>query len=345
LPSTSTCTARADVLGDDPAGLDVDRIGHEVALQRQPDAARHRGARLVLGLGGGGTQVRGHHDVGQTEQRAVGAGLLGVDVDAGGAHLTGLEGGGQRRLVDQAAASGVDDDHAALGGGELLGTDEAQRLGRLGQVDADEVRLAQQLVQGHQPDAELGGPPGLDVGVVGDEGDAEGCQPLGHQDADAPQADDADGLLGDLDAGELRPGPLPRAQRGVRGRDVPGGGQQQGDGVLGRADDVRGGRVDHEHPARGSGGDVDVVQADAGPRDHLQPRCRGEGLGVDLGGRPDEDGGGVGEGRQQGCPVGAVDVPDLDVGPQHLQDTGSELLGDQDDGCGPRHSGSHGATA
>ena len=72
--------------------------------------------------------------------------------------------------------------------------------GVFGRWIGDEVRLAQQLVQGHQPHAELGGAAGLDVGVVGDQGDAEGRQPLGDQDADPAQADDADGLLGDLDA-------------------------------------------------------------------------------------------------------------------------------------------------
>ena len=64
---------RADVLGDDAAGLHVDRVGDELALQRQPHRAGHGGAGLVLRLGGRGAQVRRDDGVRQPEQRAVGA--------------------------------------------------------------------------------------------------------------------------------------------------------------------------------------------------------------------------------------------------------------------------------
>ncbi len=276
--------------------------------------------------------MRGDHDVGQREQRAVGARLLRVHVDAGRAHLARAQCVGQRGLLDQTAARGVDDDHAALGHRQLLGRDHPEGLGGLGQVDGDEVRLAEQLLQRDQPDAELRGTAGLDVGVVGDQGDPEGGQPLGHQHADAAQAHHADGLLGDLDAGELRPLPGALAQRGVGGGDVPGGGQQQRHGVLGGADDVGGGGVDHHDAARGGGGDVDVVQADPGARDDLQVGRRRQGLGVDGGGAAHHHRGRVGQRGQQRGAVGAVDVPDLEPGAEHLQGTGGELLGDEDDG-------------
>ena len=50
-------------------------------------------------------------------------------------------------------------------------------------------------------------------------------------------------------------------------------------------------------------------------------------------------------GGEQGRTVGAVHVPDLDVGTEHLEHARGELFGDQDDGRGPRHIGSHRATA
>ncbi len=56
---------------------------------------------------------------------------------------------------------------------------------------------------------------------------------------------------------------------------LPGRGQQQGHRVLGGRDDVRGGRVDHHHAARGGRRHVDVVQPDPGPRHHLEPGRRG----------------------------------------------------------------------
>ena len=48
---------------------------------------------------------------------------------------------------------------------------------------------------------------------------------------------------------------------------------------------------------------------------------------------------GLGQGRQQRAPVGAVDVTDLHLAAQHLQDAGRELFGDQDDGRGRGHGG------
>ena len=84
-------------------------------------------------------------------------------------------------------------------------------------------------------------------------------------------------------------------------------------------------------PRGGGGGDIDVVQPDAGPGDDLQPVGRGERLGVDLGGAADEHRVHVGERGQQRGAVGAVDVPELEVGGQHLQRGRRELLGDEDD--------------
>src|SRR5829696_5647046 len=319
--------SRPHVLGDDAARLDVDRVRHELALQRQADRTGHRRPGLVLRLGRGGAQVRRDDGVGQAEQRAVGARLRGVDVEAGRRDLPGLEGVGQGRLVDQTAPRGVDDDDAALGRGELVGADQAHGLGGLRQVDRDEVRLPEQLLQGHQPHAQLSGAPRLDVGVVGDQRDAEGGQPLGDQHPDAAQPDDADGLVGELDAHELRPLPRALAQGGVRRRDLPGGRQQQGHGVLGGADDVRRRRVHHHDPALGRSGDVHVVQPDPGAGDHLQVRRRGQGLGVDLGGAADHDRGGLTQRGQQRRAVGPVDVADLDVGPEHLQHAGGQRAG------------------
>ena len=64
--------------------------------------------------------------------------------------------------------------------------------------------------------------------------------------------------------------PFARRTLAVGGGDVAGQGHQQGDGLLGGADGVAAGRVhDQDALARG-GGDVDVVDADAGPDDDAQ---------------------------------------------------------------------------
>ena len=199
-------------------------------------------------------------------------------------------------------------------------------------MDADEVRLRQQGVEVDQPDAHLGGPAGLHVGVVGDDVHPERRQALRDQDADAAEADDADGLLVELDAGELRPLPLAVAQRRVGRADVAGGGEQQADRELGGADDVGGRRVDDHHAGLRGGPHVDVVEADPGTGHDLQALGRGEGLGVDLGGGADQDRVHVGDRGQQLGAVGAVAVPDLEVGAESLHGGGAELLGDEYDG-------------
>src|SRR6201999_1541116 len=133
-------------------------------------------------------------------------------------------------------------------------------------------------------DAHLRGPCRLDVGVVGDDLHTERGHALRDQRADAAEADDAEGLLGELDARVLAALPLAVLQRGVGLRDVACGRQQQTAGQLGGGDDVRGGGVDDHHAGLGGGGDVDVVEADAGSCDDLQLPCGGDRFGGDLGG-------------------------------------------------------------
>jgi hypothetical protein len=67
---------------------------------------------------------------------------------------------GERLLVEQPAARGVDDAHGRLAQRQLLATDQPDRSRRLRQVDRDEVALAQQVVEGHQADADLRRPSG-----------------------------------------------------------------------------------------------------------------------------------------------------------------------------------------
>ena len=161
--------------------------------------------------------------------------LLGEDVDAGAGDPALGERLGERLLVDDPAAGGVDDAHGRLDLGQRLLADQADRLGGLGQVHGDEVALREQLVEGDQLGAELAGALSGDVGVVGEDLHAEALEPLGDELADAAEADDADLLLEQLDAAVLAA--LPRAVlEGLVGRrDVAGDGEQQADGELGGA--------------------------------------------------------------------------------------------------------------
>ena len=81
-------------------------------------------------------------------------------------------------------------------------------------------------------------------------------------------------LSGELDPAPARALPAALLERRVRLRDVAGQREQEADRVLGGGDDGRLGRVRDDDPAARRGVDVDVVDADAGPADHLQPLAR-----------------------------------------------------------------------
>ncbi len=288
---------RPDLLGDDAAGLYVDRIRHELALQCQLHRPGDRQPRLVLGLDRAGPQVRRDHHGVEVEQRARRAGFSGEHVDARAGHPAFLDSHGERVLVHEATAGGVDDPYAGLDQPQLPFGDEPKRLRGLGQVDRDEVGLGQQLVQRDEPDPNLRRPSRRHVRVVGQQLHAKRRQPLRHQHPDPTQPDHADGLAGHLDAGELRSLPLPALERGVGRSDIAGAGKQQSNRVLGGGDDVRRRRVDHHDAAGGRSRYVDVVQTDAGPSHDLEPVGRRQRLGVDLGGAADDDGVDVAERR------------------------------------------------
>ena len=189
---------------------------------------------------------------------------------------------GQRGFVDDAAARHVDDADARLGLGQQLGVDQAHGLGGLGHVEGDEVGHGHQLVEVDELDVDLAGPLGRDERVEGDEPHAEGEGPLRDELADAAEADDAERLVAQLDAGPPRALPPALDQCRVGLGDVAGLGEQQRHRVLRGRQHVRLGRVDHHHAALGGRGDVDVVEPDAGAADDDQLGAGFEDLGGDL---------------------------------------------------------------
>ena len=318
----------ADVRGDHAAG-DVDGVGNQFPCQGQADGLGDRDTGLFLRFVRGRAQVRGDHHVVELEERQVGAGLLDEDVDAGAGDFAGLQRGVERFLVDEAAAGDVDDVRGALHLLEGLGAEHADGLRRLGHVDADEVRLREQLVQGHQLHAELGGAGRGDVGIVGEDLGVEALQAGGDEGADPAQADDADLLLEEFDAGVLGALPLAVLERGAGLRDVAGEAQDVADGEFRGGDDVRGGGVHHHDTGLGGGLDVDVVEADACAGDHLEVLRGGDGLGVHLGGGADQDRVDVGDRREQLGTVRAVGLPDFKVRAKGVDRGGRKFLSEE----------------
>ena len=120
----------------------------------------------------------------------------------------------------------------------------------------------------------------------------------------------------------LRALPLAALERRVGRGDVARAGEQQADRELGGADDVGRRGVDDHDAGRRRRRDVDVVEADAGAGDDLEPAGRGQRLGVDLGRAADQDRVDFGQRGQQRGAVGAVAAPDLEVGPERLDGGG-----------------------
>ena len=194
---------------------------------------------------------------------------------------------GHRRLVDDAPAGAVHEVATPAHHLQLGAPDEVP--GAVGQrdVERDDVRAPEELVQG---DDLRPGPAGrLDrMRVVGDDGGAEGDAALGNELPDAPEAEQPHRLPEQLvPSGE----PLLLPPAGLGGGDrrdqVPEQGEHQAEGQLGHGDRVAARRVHHHHALPGGGLDVDVVHADAGATDELQAAGLLQHVRGDLGGAPD----------------------------------------------------------
>ena len=258
-----------EVLGADDR--DVDGVRDEPAFERRHHLLGDDQARAVLRLVGRGREVRGRDDVLEPEQLPF-VRLGREDVERGARDLAGADRLGQRRLVDELASRGVDDPDAVSHLRDHVGADEPARVVGQRQVQRQEVGRGEDLLHGlGVVGAELAEPLRRDERVVADDSHAEPERPPGDLAADPAEAEHAERLVGELDAAPARALPAALLQRRVRLRDVAGERDEQPDRVLGRRDDGRVGCVgDDDSPPRRRV-QVDVVDPDPGPPDHLQP--------------------------------------------------------------------------
>ncbi len=180
----------------------------------------------------------------------------------------------QRRLVDQAAAGGVDQDGAGLHQPEPAGVHQMAGLGRQWRVQRDEIGLAQQLVEIDQTVAEPGHGVGLGDRVGDQDLHVEAKTALGDGAADAAEPDHAHrGLV--QPAVQQWP-PAAAAHAPVVLRDPVGRSRHQRQGMVG--DRVVVGPEGHGdgNPVPSSRGHVDVLVAHAQSGDDLEVGRRGE---------------------------------------------------------------------
>ena len=273
--------------------------------------------------------MRGDDDVREPEDRPRRVGLLREHVQRRAGDVPRAQRVDQCVQVDQVSAGGVHDPHARLHQGDPVGVDQVRGLGRERRVQGDEVGLQEQVLERCGRHLQLPAAIGRHERVEHDDAHPERPCAGGDQLADAPEADDAEHLVRQLDAAEALALPAALDQRGVCLGDVAGQREEQPERVLGRRHHVRAGRVGDDDPAAGGRRDVDVVDPRPGPPDHLQPARMLEQLGRDTG-RAADDQGVVGA-----DPAGQslrlreqVDV-DLELLTQQLDPGGGDLLGDQ----------------
>ena len=257
------------------------------------EAGRDLAADGLLGLEGGATDVRGQDDVGEVAERglealgAAGFWLLGIDVHRRAVEPLLLEGLGQRVEVDHRPPARIDEAGPLLHPGELRGADHPPRLGRLGDVEGDEVALLEQRLQRldrlRVPQRELG------RGVVEDDPHPEVLGQDRHLATDVTVADDTERLAPDLAraAGDLLPDTVVHLARAVT--EVAREHDDLRDDHLRDAASVGERRVEHRDAAPHRVVERDLVGADA-ERTDADERVRGiEDILRDLGLAPDAE--------------------------------------------------------
>ncbi len=220
----------------------------------------------------------------------VGDRLRSEHVQRGPRDLARVERGLEILVDHQRPASDVEDPHPVLALGQHLGVQPPLGVGRLGQVQRQEVGGRVDVVgRVRLLDAQLAVALGGHERVERHDLHVEAPGPLRDQLPDAPEAEDPQRLLVQLDAQELRALPAPAGQRRVRLGDVARQRQQQRHGVLGGGDRVRLRRVGDHDPALGGGLHIDVVDPHAGTTHGSQPPRLVEQAAVEARRRADQD--------------------------------------------------------
>mmetsp|Transcript_20290 Transcript_20290/g.61860 ORF Transcript_20290/g.61860 Transcript_20290/m.61860 type:complete len:510 (+) Transcript_20290:320-1849(+) len=231
---------------------------------------------LALRLERRGAEVRRRDKLGVLNQRplVLRRRLRLEHVNRGAGDVARLQRGEQVRLVDDAAASAVDDAHTRLHRRDRRLVDHVLCVVEQRHVDGEEVGARHAVGGGDRLDVELARGVGREEGVVPDNVHPVRLHARDHLAADAAEAEHAERLAGELDAHVLLPVPLARLHRRVALRNVASERGDEGARVLSGGDGVAAGRVHDDDALLGGGDAVDVVDARPRPPDrrHLVRR-------------------------------------------------------------------------
>ena len=265
----------------------VQRVGDGAIDQEIGHLLGHLKRHLLLRLGGAGAKMRRRHNILHAEQRILARRLAFEHIQRRARHMAVRQCRRQRQLVDKPAARAIDDPHALFGAVQRVGRQDVAGLFGQRRMQADEIGRRQQLVKLDLLDPDPARMFRRQERVIGDDLHLQPLRAVGDDGADIAAADDAQNLAGDLGAHEARFLPFAGLRRFIRRRDLPRQRQDHRDGVLGRRHGIAIGGVHHHDAARRRFGNIDIVDADAGPPDNLQLRRRVEDLACHLGRRAD----------------------------------------------------------
>ncbi|OSX77962.1 LOW QUALITY PROTEIN: hypothetical protein BU14_0126s0001 [Porphyra umbilicalis] len=177
-------------------------------------------------------------------------GLHRKAVDGGARDGARLEGGEQRRLVDNAPAGRVDHARAAREEAEPPPVDQVAGAVDEWHVEGEKVGRRDRIVERRGGDAVGGGRVGGQRRVRHDNGHAEGGRPCSHLPPNAAIADNGKRLADERHAHKRRPVPAAGLEGRVRRRHVPRERTHERDRVLRGGHPIGHRRVDDEHPRR-----------------------------------------------------------------------------------------------
>ena len=278
----------------------IEGVDHHSPGEKIDDLAGNLDGDIDLGVDGGGAQMGGADHLVEAQQRIVGLRrFFGENVEGSAGHLSGLDGLGQGQFIDQTADGAVDDPAAGLDPGQGTGANDLGGFTVERDVQGDEVAAGEQffefdLFPPHLPDHLL-----AEVGIEDQNVHLQRQGALDDHATDLAGADDAKGLAGDLDPEKAIFFPAAAFGRGTGFGDLPGQGEEHGDGVFCAGGGAAEGGVHDHHPLAVGSGQVHILDSDTSPADHLEFAGGGEDLGGDLGATTNHQGVGVGHGGKQ----------------------------------------------
>jgi hypothetical protein len=228
--------------------------------------ARHLAPRLFRGA----ADVRQQHRARCGAQAGMDRGLVGIDVEAGGAELSQLERGSERFFADQVPARCVDENRAPFHAREGLTVDDPLGLGARGHVQAEDVALGREPGRVDARGAGLA----LELGLRRARRVQE-TQPKRHRTppnglADPPCPEQPKGPAAQLEAQQLfgvPTAPVPAAHQVHTFDESTRGREDQRPGEIGSRIRQHPWRVGDGHLSHLGGDEIDVVVTDRDIRD------------------------------------------------------------------------------